>query len=758
VSALEQQAIALHQKGRLADAERLYQQALAQEPGAFGPHYYLGVIRMQQGRLGEALPFLEAALKLNPDEITALVNHGMTLRLLRRPQEALAPLGRAVALRPEMAEVHAELGLALTDAGRASDALAAVEQALRLQPLLATALFQRALLLGDLGRDDEVLAAYDALLAAQPNHVEGLSNRALLSWQRRETQAALDGWARALAAAPNHLPSLVNRALLLGELGRFAEALADYDRLVSLAADNADLWNRRGGTLQALGRSREALASFDQALRLNPDLALARSNRGHLLWTFERRYDEAKADLAHALALEPEQPYLKGEYAYLRMQGCEWDGRDEELAALTADVAAGKRVVRPFAWQALCADPASLQQCARIFARDSFAATPNAPRPGAPKDRIRIGYVSADFRDQATAQLMAGVYEAHDRTKFDIIAFDNGHDDRSPMRARLHKAFGGFIDISGMNDARAAETVRAAGIDILVNLNGYFGRPRNGLFALRPAPVQVNYLGFPGTLGAPFMDYIVADETVIPEAHRGFYDEAVAWLPGCYQANDAARPVPQPVRRDQAGLPQGGFVFANFNQLYKLTPDIFAIWMRVLKACEGSVLWLLRDNDTAVANLWREAERHGVVPQRVIFAEPLPLERHMERLALADLVLDTLPYNAHTTASDALWAGVPLLTCKGSAFPGRVAASLLQAAGLPELITGSLAEYEALAVALAKDPARLSGLRLRLAENRASCALFDTARFTRRLEAAFTTMLARAHDGGPKSFAVSDAL
>jgi predicted O-linked N-acetylglucosamine transferase (SPINDLY family) len=300
--------------------------------------------------------------------------------------------------------------------------------------------------------------------------------------------------------------------------------------------------------------------------------------------------------------------------------------------------------------------------------------------------------------------------------------------------------------------------VRAAGIDILVNLNGYFGRPRNGLFALRPAPVQVNYLGFPGTLGAPFMDYIVADETVIPEAHRGFYDEAVAWLPGCYQANDAARPVPQPVRRDQAGLPQGGFVFANFNQLYKLTPDIFAIWMRVLKACEGSVLWLLRDNDTAVANLWREAERHGVVPQRVIFAEPLPLERHMERLALADLVLDTLPYNAHTTASDALWAGVPLLTCKGSAFPGRVAASLLQAAGLPELITGSLAEYEALAVALAKDPARLSGLRLRLAENRASCALFDTARFTRRLEAAFTTMLARAHDGGPKSFAVSDAL
>jgi predicted O-linked N-acetylglucosamine transferase (SPINDLY family) len=429
------------------------------------------------------------------------------------------------------------------------------------------------------------------------------------------------------------------------------------------------------------------------------------------------------------------------------------------MEELKAGVAAGKRAVRPFAWQALCADPASLQQCAQIFARDSFSPPPPAPRPGQPRDRIRIGYVSADFRDQATAQLMAGVYEAHDRTKFDITAFDNGHDDRSTMRARLQKALGGFTNISGLTDAQAAEIVRAAGIDILVNLNGYFGRPRNGLFALRPAPVQVNYLGFPGTLGASFMDYIIADATVIPDEQSRFYDEAVAWLPGCYQANDSARPLPQPVRREQAGLPPAGFVFANFNQLYKLTPDIFAVWMRILKACEDSVLWLLRDNDTAVGNLWREAEKQGIAPQRVIFAEPLPLEQHMDRLALADLVLDTLPYNAHTTGSDTLWAGVPLLTCRGSTFPGRVAASLLQAAGLPELITETLVEYEALAVALAKDQARLAGLRLRLAENRASCTLFDTVRFTRHLEAAFSAMLSRARaDGTPQSFKISEAL
>ena len=755
MSQLVQQAIALHQQGRLAEAEALYRQVLAQTPDEAGPYHYIGVIRMQQGRLAEAVPLLEEALRRNPFEAPALVNHGMTLRLLGRTVEALASFDRAAAAAPAMPDAHFQRGLALGETARPQEALAAYDRAVTLHPQHIGALFHRALLLGDLGRPDEARASYDSLLMLQPGHVEALSNRGLLAWARRDADAALADWTRALASDPRHAPSLTNRALVLGETGRAAEALADYERLLVLAPNDAEMWNRRGATLRALDRESEALESFDTALRLNPDFATALNNRGFLRWAVERRHDEAKADLARALVLEPQMPWLKGELAYLKMQGADWDGRDAGHAALAADIMAGQRVVRPFAWQAISADPASLQQCSRLFAADQFPTPSPARWPMPMRERIRIGYVSADFREQATAYLMAGVYEAHDRSRFEITAFDNGFDDGSPMRTRLAQAFGGFTDIAALSDAQAAAAMREAGIDILVNLNGYFGRPRSGVFAQRPAPVQVNYLGFPATLGAPWMDYIIADRSVIPEGERHFYDEAVAWLPHSYQANDARRARPAAATREAAGLPAQGFVFCNFNQLYKLTPEIFAIWLQLLQSRDDSVLWLLRDNDVAVANLRRVAEEQGIAADRLIFAEPLELDQHLARLALADLFLDTLPYNAHTTASDALWAGVPLLTCRGTAFAGRVAASLLTAMALPELITGSLAEYEKLATLLAQDTARLADIRTRLAAARDTSPLFDTARFTRDLEAAYGVMAQTSRAGrAPQGFAV----
>jgi predicted O-linked N-acetylglucosamine transferase (SPINDLY family) len=490
-------------------------------------------------------------------------------------------------------------------------------------------------------------------------------------------------------------------------------------------------------------------------LALKPDFALALTNRGYLRWVLESRHAEAKADLTRALALEPEQSWLAGELLYLKMQGADWEGFAEARAAMSAAIAAGKQVIRPFAWQAVSADPASLQHCSRIFAASEFPALAAAAPAPRPQGRIRIGYLSADFREQATAYLMAGVYDAHDRGDFEIVAFDNGFDDASPMRARLEKAFDRIVPIAGLSDAQAADAVRAAGIDILVNLNGYFGKPRMGVFARRPAPVQVNYLGFPATLGAPYMDYIIADRTVIPADERRFYDEAVVWLPDSYQANDDRRVRPAPIGRAEAGLPDGAFVFCNFNQGYKLAPETFAIWMQLLRRRDDSVLWLLRDHDVAMARLRAEAQAQGVAGERLIFAPMMPLERHLSRVALADLFLDTLPYNAHTTASDALWAGVPLVTCRGTAFAGRVAASLLQAAGLPDLIAETPDAYEALAAALAHDPETLAQARARLARNRDTCALFDTARFTRHLEAAYRTMMARARTGAaPEAFAV----
>jgi predicted O-linked N-acetylglucosamine transferase (SPINDLY family) len=370
--------------------------------------------------------------------------------------------------------------------------------------------------------------------------------------------------------------------------------------------------------------------------------------------------------------------------------------------------------------------------------------------------KIRIGYVSGEFRYQATSILIAELFERHDKDRFALYAFDNGWDDRSSLRARINRACDEVIDISGLDDAAAATAIRQREIDILVDLNGYFGSDRTGVFARKPAPVQVNYLGFPGTMGADYMDYIIADAVVIPPEQRTFYTEKVVYLPDAYQANDTKRRFAERVpAREEFGLPEQAFVFCCFNNTYKITPDMFDIWMRLLGRVEGSVLWLLQHNELTPRNLRREAEQRGIAPERLVFAKGIPLEEHLARHRLADLFLDTLPYNAHTTGNDALWAGLPLVTCQGATFPGRVASSLLRAAGLPELIAGSLAEYEELALKLAQDRALLASLKAKLARNRETCALFNSERFARHIEAAYTTMWERSRRGdAPESFAI----
>jgi predicted O-linked N-acetylglucosamine transferase (SPINDLY family) len=748
------QAIALHRQGRLAEAETLYRQVLAQDAGQFWPHYHLGVLLMQAGRFAEAVAALQQALARKEGDLATLVNLGMALRHQGRPADALPPLARAIAIQPGLAETHYQQAAALYELGRADEAGAAAGRALAHEPHHLNALFLHALALEGQGRAQEARAAYDRLLRRQPDHLNGLNNRALLAWGAGEAEAALADLDRALALNPDHAPARTNRALVLGGSGRAADALADYERLLTLTPGDAEIWNRHGATLRALGRDREALHSFDRALALEPDHVIALANRGYLRWVVDYRYDDAKADLARALARDPGQPWLEGELFFLKMQGADWEDFADGRAALEAGVKAGRQVVKPFAFQAISSDPAALQACARILAAE-FAVLPAALGAARAAGRIRVGYVSADLREQATAYLMAGVYEAHDRNDFEIIAFDNGAAEQSPMRTRLERAFDRIVPIAALSDDAACQAVRGAGIDILVNLNGWFGKPRMALFARRAAPVQVNYLGFPGTLGTAAMDYIIADRIVIPDGEQGFYDEKVVWLPDSYQANDNRRARPAPTTRPAHGLPDGAFVFCNFNQNYKLTPETFALWLRVLQRCPDSVLWLLHDHDVALPRLRAQAQHRGVAAERLFFAPLVPQEQHLSRVALADLFLDGLPYNAHTTGSDALWAGVPLVTCRGTAFAGRVAASLLAAAGLPELVTQTPAEFEALAVALAQDRERLAALRARLARDRDTCALFDTARFTRHLETAYRIMMARHRDGqAPEAFAV----
>lgn len=638
------QAAALHQRGQLVEAERLYQQILAGAPKAFAPLHMLGVLRAQQGRAEEACELIAAALKINPRDAGALANYGNVLTLLGRFEEALESYDRALAMAPD-AETLRNRAQALQSLNRPRDALASYDAALQRDPTDVQAWFKRGVLLGELGRPDESLASYDRVLALQPGHVEALNNRGY-------------GW-----------------------------------------------------------------------------------------WLSKQRYVPAIADMQKALALAPDLPYARGGVLHLNMYAADWSRLERERAAISQGIRSGARVARPFMLQALSDDPAELQACARLYVRDLYppvAVSPHDPAARKGRSKIRIGYLSGEFREQATAILMAGLYERHDREQFEIIAVDNDSADHSAMTARLKQAFDAWIDIGGLTSAEAAARIRKAGIDILVNLNGYFGKHRMDVFAHRPAPLQVNYLGFPGTLGAPYIDYIIADRVVIPPGEERFYDEQVVTLPGSYQVNDdRGRPIAAIPSRQEAGLPDEAFVFCNFNQSYKLTPGTFASWMRILKQVEGSVLWLLEAAKPFAENIAAHASAHGVAPERILFAPDRPPDQHLARLSLADLFLDGLPYNAHTTASDALWAGVPLVTQRGTAFPGRVAASLLLAADLPELVTENAADYEALAVRLAKNPEVLKAIRKKLVESRATCALFDTDRFRRNIETAYQQMWQR---------------
>ena len=598
-------------------------------------------------------------------------------------------------------------------------------------------------------RFEEALAAFSAALTQDPDHLEALGNRGSVLGALGRFDEALADYDRALALVPGHAMLLYNRGSALLLCGRPADAVASFDAALAINPDAAEIWNNRGNALRELNRAQDAIASFDKAIALRPDYARAFQNRGHAWWVDLKQIEPALADFARAFALDPGGDYLLGDLLHLRMHLGDWRDFDTHREAIDAGVRAGRKMVGPFAYQAIATSPADLQACSVMYSQSRYpqraAQAPKVHDSG----KIHIGYLCGEFREQATSFLMAGLYEQHDRSKFHITAFDSSHGDGSPMRQRLEKAFDAFVDISAMSDSEAAENVAAAQIDILVNLNGYFGNHRMGVFARRPAPVQINYLGFPATLGAPYIDYILADKIVIPENERQFYTEQVAWLPDTYQANDSKRGLLDAPSRAAQGLPHDAFVFCHFNQSYKLTPTVFASWMRILKQVPHSVLWLLQSNPLFPDNIRHEAQKAGIAPERIIFAPMISPAAHLARIRLADLFLDSSPYNAHTTASDALWAGVPLITVKGATFPGRVAESLLAAIGLPELVAADLSAYEDLALKLAGDAALLKTIRAKLDAARNSAPLFDTARFCRALEAAFTKMQETAKAGQP---------
>jgi protein O-GlcNAc transferase len=586
-------------------------------------------------------------------------------------------------------------------------------------------------------------------MSAPPSGAEAFRQAVIFYRQGRFEDAAASCRA-ALASHPRQPAALQMMGVIEMRRQRPVAAVDYFDRLLKIHPNSPDVLSNRGMALHDLGRHKEALASYDAALRLKPDYVEAMTNRANLLSTLGENVEAARA-YAQVQRLAPSRPYVLGSVLSSRLMSCDWTGFDALTREIDESIDRGEAAEEPlsFAWHTQSA--ARQLRCSEIHAAKQFGGMrPQVPRLHPEHPRIRLAYLSADFRDHVVAHTMAGLFERHDRARFELTAISYGPNDGSAMRNRLERAFDHFVDVRSMDDAQVAKLLRQAEIDIAVDLTGYTTHHRMAILAHRPAPIQIHYQGFPATLGATFIDYMIADRIVVPPELESFYREKVIRLPDNFLANDNSQPVPgEPPPRGEFGLPERGFVFCGFNNRYKISPPFFDVWMRLLSAVDGSVLWLRQENNEASTGLRREAERRGISAGRLVFADRIDLADHLARHRLADLFLDTFPYNAHSTAAHALWCGVPILTLCGETLASRVATSLLRAAGLPELSVKSLLEYETLALKLATHPDLLAPLRQKAERARLESPLFDTDRLRRNLESAYLTVYDRARRGEP---------
>jgi predicted O-linked N-acetylglucosamine transferase (SPINDLY family) len=673
--------------------------------------------------------------------------------LHRQGQLALAQAAyeEILEIQPRHFDALHQLGVIAAQRKNPRKAVELISNAIEIDPTIAATYNNRGSALKELGLFEQALASYDQAIAINADYAEAHFNRGVVLNELKQFAAAAASYSRAIAAKPDFAGAYFNRGTVQRELRQFDAALASYDQAVAIKADYAEAYLNRGNVLAEFGQFPAALASYDRAIAIRRDYAAAYVSRGNVFFDL-KQHEPALASYDRAMVLKPDLKSLHGLRQHTRMHMCDWGDFDAGVARLLAGIERNEPASQPFPVLALSESGALHRKAAEIYVQGEYPLSQALPAiPRLPRhDRIRIGYFSADFRIHPVAMLAAGLFETHDRSKFETTAFSFGPDTQDAMRLRMERAFDRFIDVRGRSHVDIALLARSLEIDIAVDLMAFTEKCRPQIFALRAAPVQVNFLGYPGTMGAPYMDYLISDRTLIPESCQHHYSEKIVYLPHSYQVNDAKRSIADTIfTRENLGLPPTGFVFCCFNNSYKITPGTFDSWMRILKRVEGSVLWLLEDNACVAKNLRREAAQRAVQAERLFFAKRAPIQEHLARQRVADLFIDTLPYNAHTTASEALWVGLPVLTCIGASFAGRVAASLLKAMDLPELVTSNREDYVELAVELASDARRLAGIKQKLANNRLTTPLFDTQLFTKHLEAAFTIIDERYHAGLP---------
>jgi predicted O-linked N-acetylglucosamine transferase (SPINDLY family) len=736
---------------RFDEALGCYDDALRLAPEYAEAFSNRGSALKQLNRLDEALADFDKALAIDPGNATAHNNRGNVLLDMKRLDEALDSYDKALAIAPHYADAHVNRGNVLRETKRLDEALACFDRALTIAPNSAVACNNRGNVLQDMKRLEDALLSYDRALAIKPDYAEAYSNVGNVLREMGRPEDALACYDIALKLAPGSAVTYNNRGNALQDMRRFDDALASYDQALAIAPAYAEACNNRGNVLQDMRCLDAALASYDQALALNPQSASAYKNRGNVLLEL-RRLEESLVSHEMALALKPDSDFMLGETIHTRMKLCQWKGHEEDVSKLRGLVASHQKVSSPLILQTLIDSPEDQKTCAETYANaiTGHIGQLESGLKYTRHEKVRIGYFSSDFGDHPVTHLLAGLFEAHDRSRFEIYCFSLMRRG-GQWRDRVEKACEHFIEVESRSDIEIVTLARSLEIDLAVDLNGFTTYARTGVFARRVAPVQVSYIGFLGTMGAPYIDYLIADKYLVPEEQARYYAEKIAYLP-VYQCNDDKQIISDRVfTRQEAGLPDDAFVFCSFNNNFKITPAVFATWMRILRRVPGSVLWLYANNETARKNLVEEAEKLGLEGDRLIFITHLPLEEHLSRQRLADLFLDTYPYNAGTTASNALRVGLPIITCSGSALASRVAGSVLNALGLPELVVEDFEHYEMLAVRLAEDKNLLGQTRDKLLASLQNTSLFNTEEFARSIESTFAEMYELCQQGLPPS-------
>ena len=737
-----------HEAGKLEDTVQCYERVLELRPDFAGMHNNLGNVLRELGHFDKAVLSYEKAISITPDFVEVYYNLGITFQELKQLDNALSNYKKAIEIKSNYKEAFNNLGIVYKELKEFDLAIQSYKEATNINPKYAEAFNNLGILYRDLGQPNEAFASYNEAIKIFPDYDEAHNNLGILYMDSGQIDKAIVSYKNAINANESFIEAINNLGIAFMNLGQIEQSINYYQKAISIDPNFALTYNNLGIAYKHVKNLDAAVKCFDKAINLDPNYSDAFSNYGNVLTTMDN-FEEALIKYQHAYEINPNKDYILGNVLHTRMHLCFWDDFSNNLNKLKKQINEGQKRIDPFSFMALIDDAELQEKVSKIYSKDRFPKSDLLPQiKYYPKHKkIRIGYFSGDFREHPVSTLTAGLYESHNRDFFEIYAFSYGPDTNDEMNIRIKAGVDHFHDVQRMSHKDIALLSRSLEIDIAVDLGGYTASAKTDIFAIVTAPIQLSYIGFLGTMGADYYDYLVSDLTIIPKQCQKYYSEKIIYLPN-FQANDTKQTYSiSNFSRKDIGLPEKGFVFCCFNNTYKFTPLTFDSWGRILKNVPDSVLLLYASNKAAEKNLIKEIVKRGIDSERIIFGKHLPIEGYLGRYKVVDLFLDTSPYNAGTTSSDAMKMGLPVITFQGQSFSSRMGASILKAINMPELIANTQKEYESMAIELAKNPKKLKQIKEKLAKNIKSAPLYDTLLFTKHLESAFKLIYERHHKG-----------